>query len=88
MHPAAFIVLVPGTSHWHGCHCAAGEHHVDHGADDVVLSGAAQSAALQPPADRRLIVQVLRTEFPFQVLFFSRYDDGMDQRYRPDECSH
>jgi hypothetical protein len=44
---------------------------------------AASLGSLQPAAHGRLIVQVLRTEFPFQVLLFSRYDDIVDQRDRP-----
>src|SRR5215831_9424568 len=42
---------------------------------------------LQPTADGPLIVHVLRTEFPFQVLLFSRYDDRVDQRHRTNERS-
>jgi hypothetical protein len=33
---------------------------------------------LQPASHGRFIVQVLFTEFPFQVLLFSRYDDIVD----------
>ena len=40
---------------------------------------------LEPPAHGSLIVQVRRTEFPFKVLLFSRYDDTVDVCHRPDE---
>jgi len=51
------------------------------------LHGNKKLSGLQAAADGRLIVQVLSTEFPFQVLLFSPYDDIVDQRHRPDECS-
>ena len=44
-------------------------------------------SGLQPAAHGRLIVQVLRTEFQFQVLLFSPFEDIVDQRHCPDECS-
>src|SRR5215470_4333542 len=40
---------------------------------------------LQPAAHGRLVVQVLRTEFPFQVLLFFAYDDIVDERHRRDK---
>ena len=51
------------------------------------LHGNKKVSGLQPAAHGRLIVQVLRTEFPFQVLLFSPYNDIVDQRHRPDERS-
>src|SRR5262245_58406531 len=39
----------------------------------------------QPAAHGRPIVQVLRTESPFEVLLFSPYDEVMHERHRPDE---
>ena len=53
----------------------------------LLSGGNKKVSGLQPAAHGRLILQVLRTEFPFKVLLFSPYDDVVDQRHRPDECS-
>ena len=53
----------------------------------LISGGNKKVSGLQPAAHGRLILQVLRTEFPFQVLLFSPYDDIVYQRHRPDECS-
>src|SRR5436309_12260660 len=46
---------------------------------------AAWLGGLQPAAYGRLVVKVLGTESPFQVLLFSSYDDVVDERHRPDQ---
>jgi hypothetical protein len=40
---------------------------------------------LQPATHRRLVVQVLCTEFPLQVLLFSQYDNIVDKGHGADE---